>query len=189
MADTDEQARQELLPEYKRMHDRIGAERGWSPTGRAQFDQEAQHGSLYVGAPETVARKIAATARKLGLSRFDMKYSAGVLAHDKLLHSITLYGRKVIPLVGDARLSSCNGLSLEAHRSREPMVIASSDGAVMRHVDPPLLTAVSRPSECRTILRGDLMHTACRTTGTPLIGKRRKRREQQGSGRKIGTSR
>jgi hypothetical protein len=46
-----------------------------------------------------VARKIAATARELGLSRFDLKYSAGALAHDKLMHSITLYGRNVIPLV------------------------------------------------------------------------------------------
>jgi probable LLM family oxidoreductase len=32
VADTDEQAREELWPEYKRMHDRIGAERGWPPT-------------------------------------------------------------------------------------------------------------------------------------------------------------
>ena len=53
VADSDEQAREELWPEYKRMHDRIGTERGWPPTGRAQFEQEAQHGSLYVGAPET----------------------------------------------------------------------------------------------------------------------------------------
>ena len=48
-----------------------------------------------------MARKIAATARKLGVSRFDLKYSAGALAHDKLMHSVTLYGRKVIPLVRD----------------------------------------------------------------------------------------
>ena len=48
------------------MRDRIGAERGWGPMGRDEFDHEAEHGSLYVGSPETVARKIAATAKALG---------------------------------------------------------------------------------------------------------------------------
>ncbi len=101
VADTDEQARAELWPDYKQMRDRIGAERGWPPMGRAEFDREANHGALHVGSPETVARKIAATAKVLGVTRFDMKYSAGALAHGKLMHSIELYGRKVIPLVRD----------------------------------------------------------------------------------------
>ncbi len=101
VADTDEQARAELWPDYKQMRDRIGAERGWPPMGRAEFDREADHGALHVGSPETVARKIAATAKALGVTRFDMKYSAGALSHDKLMRSIELYGRKVIPLVRD----------------------------------------------------------------------------------------
>ena len=101
VADTDAQAREELWPDYKRMRDRIGAERGWPPMGQAEFAREADHGSLYVGSPATVAAKIAATAKALGLSRFDLKYSAGPLAHDKLMRSIELYGSKVIPLVRD----------------------------------------------------------------------------------------
>lgn len=101
VADTDEQAREELYPGLKQMRDRIGAERGWGPMGRTEFEQEANRGSLYVGSPETVARKIAKTARTLGISRFDMKYSAGPLSHEKLMHSIELYGNKVIPLVRD----------------------------------------------------------------------------------------
>ncbi len=101
IADTDEQAREELWPDYKRMHDRIGAERGWPPMRRADFDQEADRGSLYCGAPETVAHKIAATARALGIARFDLKYSAGALRHEKLMRSIELYGTRVIPLVRD----------------------------------------------------------------------------------------
>ena len=48
---------------------------------------------------DTVARKIAATVRALGLSRFDMKYSAGTLPHDRMMHSIELYGTEVIPAV------------------------------------------------------------------------------------------
>jgi probable LLM family oxidoreductase len=99
VADSDEQARGELWPDYKVMRDRIGAERGWPPMQRAEFDREADRGSLYVGSPETVARKIAATAKALRLSRFQMKYSAGALAHQKLMRSIELYGRRVIPRV------------------------------------------------------------------------------------------
>jgi len=99
VADSDEQAREELWPDYKRMRDRIGAERGWPSMQRAEFDREAATGSLYVGSPETVARKIASTASALGIARFDLKYSAGALSHEKLMHSIDLYGGKVIPMV------------------------------------------------------------------------------------------
>ena len=99
VADTDAAAREQLWPDYKGMRDRIGAERGWPPMQRAEFEREAETGSLYVGSPETVARRIASTARTLGISRFDMKYSAGALPHDKLMRCIDLYGSKVIPLV------------------------------------------------------------------------------------------
>ena len=100
VADTDEQARDGLFPDYKRMRDRIGAERGWrGAMSRADFDREADHGSLYVGSPETVARKIAAAAKMFELSRFNLKYSAGMLPHEKLMRCIELYGGRVIALV------------------------------------------------------------------------------------------
>ena len=83
------------------MRDRIGAERGWPPMSKAEFDREADQGSLYVGSPETVARKIAATAKALGISRFDLKYSAGTLSHETMMRGIELYGSKVIPLARD----------------------------------------------------------------------------------------
>jgi probable LLM family oxidoreductase len=101
VAETDDKARQELWPDYKRMRDRIGAERGWPPMQRAEFDREADSGSLYVGSPETVARRIAATVNALGLARFDMKYSAGTLSHEKIMRCIELFGTKVMPLVRD----------------------------------------------------------------------------------------
>jgi alkanesulfonate monooxygenase SsuD/methylene tetrahydromethanopterin reductase-like flavin-dependent oxidoreductase (luciferase family) len=69
--------------------------------GKDEFEQEVAHGSLYVGSPETVARKIAATVRALGVVRFDMKYSAGPLPHEKMKRSIELYGTKVVPMVRD----------------------------------------------------------------------------------------
>ncbi|MES2521251.1 MAG: LLM class flavin-dependent oxidoreductase [Gemmatimonadota bacterium] len=99
IAETDTQAREEMWPAYRDMRNRIGAERGWPPTSREEFDREIEVGSLYVGAPDTVARKIAATASALGISRFDMKYSAGSLSHAAMMRSIALYGREVIPRV------------------------------------------------------------------------------------------
>jgi probable LLM family oxidoreductase len=100
VAATDEQAREELWPAYQAMMTRIGGERGWPPVTRAHFEHEAgPEGSLYVGSPETVAAKIVATVKTLSLSRFDMKYSNGSLAHDRLLSSIELYGSRVVPLV------------------------------------------------------------------------------------------
>jgi probable LLM family oxidoreductase len=100
IAETDEQAREELWPYFKEGRDRIGAERGWPPMTRAHFDQEASpHGSLYVGSPDTVAGKIAATVSNLGVDRFDLKYSSGRLPHDKLMRNIELYGAKVMPKV------------------------------------------------------------------------------------------
>jgi probable LLM family oxidoreductase len=101
IADTDEQAREELWPHYKVMRDRIGAERGWGPMTRAEFDSEIAGGSLYVGSPETVARKMADTIRTLGVARFDLKYSAGPLPHPQLMRAIELYGGTVIPMVRD----------------------------------------------------------------------------------------
>jgi probable LLM family oxidoreductase len=99
VADTDEQAREEYWRGYKAMHDKIGAERGWPPMEKTSFTREVDHGALHVGSPETVARKIAKTAKALGIVRFDLKYSAGTLPHDKLMHCIELYGTKVIPVV------------------------------------------------------------------------------------------
>ena len=99
VAETDAQAREELWLPYREMRNRIGAERGWPPTSRAEFEREIDAGSLYVGSPETVARKIAATVGALGVNRFDMKYSAGSLSHEVMMRSIELYGSEVIPRV------------------------------------------------------------------------------------------
>lgn len=99
VAETDEQARDELWPGYKAMHDRIGRERGWPETTKDSFLREIEHGSTYAGSPETVAKKIAATVKALGADRFDLKYSAGTTAHEKMMKSIELYGTRVIPMV------------------------------------------------------------------------------------------
>ena len=100
VADTDEEAQEQLWPHYQQYMTRIGRERGWQPVSRLQFEAACSpQGALCVGSPETVARKIATTSNLLGLSRFDMKYSHGTLPHEHLLRSIELYATEVAPRV------------------------------------------------------------------------------------------
>lgn len=101
VAETDEIAQEKLWPHYADMFGRIGRERGWPPVTKERYLNEVHHGALYVGSPETVARKIAKTVQVLGVQRFDMKYSTGPMPHADLMECIRLYGEKVIPMVRD----------------------------------------------------------------------------------------
>ena len=101
IADTDGEAAELYFDHHRVMRDRIGRERGWPPLTPAEFRNEIEHGSLYLGSPETVARKIATTVATLGIRRFDIKYSAGTLPHEHMMRSIELYGSQVIPMVRD----------------------------------------------------------------------------------------
>ena len=99
IADTDEEAREQIWPHYETMNNSIGRDRGWMPVSKGHFREEIEYGSLYVGAPETVAQKIAKTVQTLGLERFDLKYVTGTQPHEQLMHSIELYGKVVVPRV------------------------------------------------------------------------------------------
>lgn len=100
IAETDEEALTQLWPHWQAIYNRIGRERGWAPVTHHDFMAAAgPTGALYVGSPETVARKIANTVTTLSLTRFDMKYSSATLPHELMLNSIELYGTKVAPLV------------------------------------------------------------------------------------------
>jgi probable LLM family oxidoreductase len=102
VADTDQQAWDEAYEGFESMNNTIGRERGWPPYNRMRFQRDVgPEGALYVGSPETVARKIAGTVRTLGIQRFDMKFSTGTLSHEKMMRSIELYGTSVAPLVHD----------------------------------------------------------------------------------------
>jgi probable LLM family oxidoreductase len=101
IADTDEEAKELFYPRYKVTRDRIGALRGWPPIRREEFDADVEHGSMYVGSPETVARRIARTVERLGVGRFDLIYTSGSLPMSARLKAVELYGTKVIPMVRD----------------------------------------------------------------------------------------
>jgi probable LLM family oxidoreductase len=99
IADTDDEAIELFYPHYKVQRDRIGALRGWPPLRREEFDAEVAHGSLYVGSPETVARKMAHAIAALGVGRFDLIYTVGAQPVSARLRAVELYGTEVIPMV------------------------------------------------------------------------------------------
>ena len=102
VADTDEQAREELFPHWLKLRNKLGAERGWGPAGRGEFEALCStEGALYVGSPETVAQKIVRLKRNLGVDRFDLKYSNGPLPHTAMMRSIELMGTAVAPRVAE----------------------------------------------------------------------------------------
>ncbi|WP_405216644.1 LLM class flavin-dependent oxidoreductase [Agrococcus sp. Ld7] len=99
IAETDEEAKRILLPNWLRFRNRLGRERGWGEATEREFDaQIAEHGALFAGSPETVAQKIAWAIETLGVERFDLKYDAGT-SHEENLRSIELFGSEVVPRV------------------------------------------------------------------------------------------
>jgi len=112
IADTDEEALEQLWPHYRVYVGRIGRERGWPPPTREAFEASAgPDGALYVGSPTTVAAKIASAAQTLGLDRFDLKVSQGALPHEHTMRAIELYGTVVAPLVREALASADQAVS------------------------------------------------------------------------------
>jgi probable LLM family oxidoreductase len=107
VAPTDEQAREEFWPHWRELIKLVAVERGFAiPTQESFAYETGPQGALYVGSPETVAQKIVTNLRKLGATRFDLKYGAGSLAHETLMTNIELYGRQVIPRVRELMTSA-----------------------------------------------------------------------------------
>ncbi len=99
IAETDEEAKETFYEPYLKQTRRIGRERGWGEVTRQHFEQEFRTGSMAVGSPETVARKVAEGMKSLGAQRFHLKVSTGELSHEQIMKTIELYGTKVAPLV------------------------------------------------------------------------------------------
>ena len=99
VAETTREAAEDFFPGYARMFTRIGKERGWPPTTRAQFDaQSGPLGALLIGSPEEVAEKILRHSEALGgLARVTLQMDGADLPPAKLLRSIALLGSAVAP--------------------------------------------------------------------------------------------
>lgn len=103
IADTFEAAADRFFGPQTAVMNRIGAERGWGPTSRAQFDlATGPEGHLFLGDPETVAAKIVAHHRLFRNDRFVLQMAIGLMPHEQIMHGIELYGTKVAPLVREA---------------------------------------------------------------------------------------
>ncbi|MDB5527383.1 MAG: class flavin-dependent oxidoreductase [Devosia sp.] len=99
VAETDEAARAAHWPHYRDVMAQMVKERGFHMPTFESYEREITQGALFVGSPETVAQKIAANARTLDLSRFDLKHDIGKLPSTDRARTITLFGREVIPRV------------------------------------------------------------------------------------------
>ena len=100
VADDAKQAREQFFPGYQEVMTRIGRERGWPPTTRAQFDASCgPNGHLIIGNPKDVADKIIALHKIFGNDRILVQMGLGSLPHKDMLRAIELMGNEVAPLV------------------------------------------------------------------------------------------
>jgi alkanesulfonate monooxygenase SsuD/methylene tetrahydromethanopterin reductase-like flavin-dependent oxidoreductase (luciferase family) len=85
---------------YLQMMNRIGRERGWPPSGRAQYEAlTSPGGAVAVGSPQQVAEKILMEHELFNNQRYVAQFSVGAVGHREVLESIELYGTEVAPLV------------------------------------------------------------------------------------------
>jgi probable LLM family oxidoreductase len=100
ISEDSQRAADEFFPSYSYVMSKIGRERGWPPTTRAQFEAgRSGQGALLVGSPQQIIDKILYEKQLLGLDRFLLHISVGTLPHAQVMHSIELFGSKVAPAI------------------------------------------------------------------------------------------
>ncbi|HEV7743072.1 MAG TPA: LLM class flavin-dependent oxidoreductase [Pseudolysinimonas sp.] len=101
IAETDEDAVEAWWPYWESVMTQASIERGFPVPTRERYLFDVDGGALFVGSPETVARKIARVATALSLTRFDLKYDLMNLPVEHRARTIELLGSEVIPRVHD----------------------------------------------------------------------------------------
>lgn len=100
LADSGEQARNEFWIIYERIMNKIGRERGWSKMTRDHFDALCEpDGPLLVGNVKEVTDKLLYQYKLFDNTRFLAQVITGDIPHEKLMHSIELFGKEVMPAV------------------------------------------------------------------------------------------
>jgi len=85
---------------YLAMMNKIGHERGWPPSGRAEYEAlRSPRGAVAAGSPEQVIEKILFEHELFGNSRYIGQMSVGAVAHRDVLRSMELFGTEVAPAV------------------------------------------------------------------------------------------
>jgi probable LLM family oxidoreductase len=100
LADSSEQARDEFWGIYEKIMNKIGKERGWSKMTRDHFDASCEpDGPLLVGDVKEVTEKLIYQYKLFENTRFLAQIISGDIAHEKIMHSIELFGKEVVPAV------------------------------------------------------------------------------------------
>lgn len=100
VAEETELAADKFYPSTQYSMNILARERGWGPYDRSSFDMARSfEGALYVGDPETVARKIIHLRKRVGITRFFLHVPVGSMPHDDVMKAIELLGTKVAPIV------------------------------------------------------------------------------------------
>jgi len=103
IAETSQEALDVAFPAHREQMSRIGRERGWPPTTRAQFEAgTTMSGAYFVGSPQQVIDKILMQHEWFKHDRLGLQLSVGTLPHDKVMKAIELYGTVVKPAVQKA---------------------------------------------------------------------------------------
>jgi len=85
---------------YLAMMNRIGRERGWPPSGKAEYEAlRSPRGAVAAGSPEQVAEKILFEHELFGHQRYVGQMSVGAVEHRDVLRSMELFGTEVAPVV------------------------------------------------------------------------------------------
>lgn len=100
LAETSQQAADQLYPAYRHTMNKIGRERGWPPTSRAHFESEiAPRGALFVGSPQQVIDKMLYEYELFQNDRMLLQLTVGTLPHAQVMKAIELLGTEVAPVV------------------------------------------------------------------------------------------
>lgn len=100
VSENSQSAADEFYPHYAEVMTRIGRERGWPPLSHQQYEYlRSPQGALMVGSVQEVTDKILYEHQLFGNTRFLAQASVGNVPHKKVMHSIELFGTKVVPAV------------------------------------------------------------------------------------------
>ncbi|WP_223172387.1 LLM class flavin-dependent oxidoreductase [Microbacterium sp. NIBRBAC000506063] len=114
IADSDEEAVERFWPVWSEMMNAEAPKRGWAPFRRDRFDAEVLAGSLVVGSPETVARRVAAAMTAADATRFDFVAAASRMPHADKRENIERFGLEVVPASASSSRSPCDRIRGEA---------------------------------------------------------------------------
>jgi probable LLM family oxidoreductase len=100
VGETSAQADSAFAQPYLAMMNRIGRERGWPPSGTAEYESlRSPRGAVAAGSPEQVAEKILFEHELFGNTRYMGQMSVGAVQHADVLRSMELFGTEVAPIV------------------------------------------------------------------------------------------